>query len=520
MDILINQTQYNRLFINENRESKNLSKARDVVRQLKPNLNPMQVLNAIRTDIPASRENNCQFLPGVVRMYLQGQINDGATIGNLNKTLKILANAHANEYDQNLNNMSAQELIDRFKSAVRGDVEQKKAANAEREYSSNSQYKVVLIPDAETAAKYKDYVTWCVCHDERMYNSYTHEGMGVFYFLLKDGFQEVPKVEGSGCPLDEYGLSMVAVSINDDGSINTSTCRWNHDNGGNDTMFTDEQLSKMLGGDVYQILKPVGIEVLADNDQFKVFRKGNKTRLYNKKLDEYSDFVNGFARFQASYGGYDIGVVNLKGEIVVPAKYFSIGDYEPDGCFLAARYSPCIVTTDGRQIFNPDAKIDENTVEKITKATPAGTRVYTNTDNLKGLINIKLGKHIKPGTYNGIDYADSDGRFRVVKGKQCGLLNDDMTVALEVGNPYTWIDCCEILNDNPYRVVRYKDNSYNILDKNLNEVLPFKASYINDIPIDGRGFRLRTFDGRKGYFDNRDGHHVIDWSDRTTEELN
>ena len=94
-----------RSLLTEDRESKNMKRARNVVRQFRPNANAMDVITAIRNDIPNSRVNQCEYLPGVTRMYMNNEITDGETISKLNATLKLLGNAHANEYDNDLNGM-------------------------------------------------------------------------------------------------------------------------------------------------------------------------------------------------------------------------------------------------------------------------------------------------------------------------------------------------------------------------------------------------------------------------------
>ena len=96
-----------------------------------------------------------------------------------------------------------------------------------------------------------------------MYNSYTKDGLGLFYFCLKDGFQNVKEEIGEDCPLDEYGRSMIAISVNDDGSLNTSTCRWNHDNGGNDKIFKDaREVSEFFGVNFFETFKPRSVDEL------------------------------------------------------------------------------------------------------------------------------------------------------------------------------------------------------------------------------------------------------------------
>ena len=81
MVINISEAQFNKLFhtrqdsfLNENRESKNMKMARNVVREMNPSADPQEVITAIRNDIPNTRMLDCKFLLGVTRMYLNGEI--------------------------------------------------------------------------------------------------------------------------------------------------------------------------------------------------------------------------------------------------------------------------------------------------------------------------------------------------------------------------------------------------------------------------------------------------------------
>ena len=247
----------------ENRESKNMKIARNVIREMSPNSDPMQVLNAIRTDIPNSRLGQCKFLAGVCRMYFNNELTDGQTIRELNQSLKYIASdAHINEYDNNLNGENAETLIQRFsmnrQEDLNGDIEKVN----QNQYIKNNDYEIIKIGSFEEAEKYGEYTEWCVTHYEDMYNSYTGNGIGVFYFCLKKGFENLERVKGEGCPLDEYGLSMIAVSINLDGSLNTCTCRWNHDNGGNDNIMDTQEISNLLGVNFYSVFKPRKSELI------------------------------------------------------------------------------------------------------------------------------------------------------------------------------------------------------------------------------------------------------------------
>ena len=242
----------------ENRESKNINLAR---KYLKFNgyddINAQKILDSIRTDIPNSRLGQCKFLKGVVRFYLNNELNDGNTIHSLNKVLPYIASeAHINEYDNDLNGMGLNDIINRFSASIKQDSELSRQNSYSKQHIQNTDYKIVKIPDFNTASQYGEYTQWCVTHSSDMYDSYTNNGIGLFYFCLKNGFENIPKEKGENAPLDEYGLSMIAVSVDEDGEPNTITCRWNHDMNGNDHIMTKDELEELLGVNFYEVFKP------------------------------------------------------------------------------------------------------------------------------------------------------------------------------------------------------------------------------------------------------------------------
>ena len=238
------------------KQSKNISKARKTVETLRPGSNPQQIIDAIRHDIPNARLNNCKYLAGVTRMALNDELNDYETIGKLNQTLKLLATAHADEYDNNLNGITANELIERFRTESNVEYSNDVKAHNATQFVENTHYKIYRIDSFEEAKKFSPYTSWCVTKNENNYDAYTNNGYGLFYFCIRDDFKAVKAVPSEGCPLDDYGLSMIATSVDEDGKCNTITCRWNHGNGGNDNIMTPMQLSKLIGRNYYQVFKP------------------------------------------------------------------------------------------------------------------------------------------------------------------------------------------------------------------------------------------------------------------------
>lgn len=191
----------------------------------------------------------------------------GSEISSLKQTVLFLHNssdqALKSQYDGNLNGLNYTALMRQLTNA-------RKAFNkANRERLSSmvpanpSDYTVVAINSQEDAAKYASYTKWCITYLPNQYEKYTQGGRR-FYFCLKKGFENVPKQIGEGCPLDEYGLSMIAVLVSPEGEPDHITTRWNHENDGedNENLKTAEQLQKVTGLNFYNVFKPYTFEEL------------------------------------------------------------------------------------------------------------------------------------------------------------------------------------------------------------------------------------------------------------------
>ena len=278
------------IVLTEDAEGKNINRAEKWIKQNFPEyvgreltlpngdkktMSARDWVTQVRNDVPSSRlpktengKDSCKFLLGVTRLYFgfaKGTRQDEiqGKIGQLEKIMKILTASHANEYDNNLNGLSYSDLDNKFKGAIQKNLDNEINALKDQHFVRDTSYQIIPIPDFQTAKKYGKWTSWCVTHQKSMYDSYTKDSLGLFYFCLKDGFQKVKAVKGEGCPLDEYGKSMIAISVNDDGSLNTATCRWNHDNGGNDNIFKDaSEVSKFFGVNFFDTFKPRSVDEL------------------------------------------------------------------------------------------------------------------------------------------------------------------------------------------------------------------------------------------------------------------
>ena len=237
------------------------------------------------------------------------------------------------ELDSNLNNMTFDELKTMLNDRRKKYNEANKSKLSSKNVSSKD-YRVVPILSEEQAKRYGKYTSWCITHGS--YSSYAKNGSR-FYFCLKNGFENVKRETGDGCPLDDYGLSMVSVLVDMDGEPTIITTRWNHEHDGenNERLHTAEQVQEILGVNFYKTFKPYTKEELKElgivsfdeakerlesgEDPFNIFQNVHKINdgfskvqlndkmnlidkngklLFDKWFDWISDFNDGFSKVQ------------------------------------------------------------------------------------------------------------------------------------------------------------------------------------------------------------------------------
>ena len=282
--------------ITENAKNNNMKPARKYLEE-KLGLDNEQIMDffgKMQHDIPNVRMNNCKYFLGVTRMIMEKQLTNGESIIKLNSILKYINNDESlnASFDRNLNGLTFEKLSEQTTEGM------EQAYKSERErFSStdfgerNTSYSIVKINNFKEASEYGKYTSWCVAHDDEAFNNHTNNGICIFYFCLKDGFENVPEKIGEGCPLDEYGLSMIAVCVDENGECKTITCRWNHNNGGNDNVMSTEELSRLLGVNFYEVFKPSTLFKEKLDKALSLAKNGDFSG-----FDYISGFVNGIAK--------------------------------------------------------------------------------------------------------------------------------------------------------------------------------------------------------------------------------
>src|SRR5574344_672276 len=319
-----------------------------------------EIINSVRDSIPAlkNRVRGGKFTLACVRMFVDGEIRDEDTINKLNQIVRKIGETEYEKYDKDLNGFHAEELISKYMPAIEKEKDEQVSRLSSVHFSGNSDYEVVLIPDFNASSEYHKYNEWCLTYKPEMFDTYTQKGVNSLYFLLKKGFESVPREQGDGHPFDEYGVSMIAVTIEPEGYLHTCTVRWNHDIPSGfdaDHIMDAEKLSGIVGFNVFDKCKPSekgikylyrrknaqnmidagkplkeifdevkpltnGLTIVKMNDKYNVIN--NDRLMLTKWFDDVDDFNDGFARLKLN-GKYNF--IDTEGKLLSEQWFNDVG---------------------------------------------------------------------------------------------------------------------------------------------------------------------------------------------------
>ena len=339
--------------LTEGKQTKNRNAAKNYIMQELgySESGAMKFIGQLKVKIPSVRLQQEKFLLGVARLFIDGElrVNDDFKCTNFNQTLKLIASdAHVNEYDNNLNGMSADDLIKRFADVRVGELSKRKELMGGKQYHQNREYTIVPINSYEEAKKYSPYTEWCVTHYPGAYEGNTAGGTGRFYFCLQNGFENVPEKVGPNAPLDAYGLSMIAVCVTMEGEVKSITCRWNHKNGGSDNVMDDEQLSDLLGVNFYNVFKPYTREelhakgvILFDEVQPMLDNGVSPTDIF----EEIYDFYDGYAMVKLNRKW---NFINRNNKLLSDTWFHGVGNFSDGYAIVLLDYKGNFIDKNGK----------------------------------------------------------------------------------------------------------------------------------------------------------------------------
>jgi hypothetical protein len=445
----------------------------------------------LRNDITSLRDKQIgKFTLGVTRMYVDGELNDANTISDINATLKLLS-AHLNEYDRNLNGLSADELISKFKKVRENNVESEKREISKMKFGV-SEYEIIKIDSFSDAKKYYKYTNpssrWCLTHMENMYDSYTCGGINQIYFCLKNGFKKVKPIVEDGAPLDYYGLSMLSIIVNGDGELAYCTCRWNHDNGGNDNVMDAVEISKVVNVDFYEIFKP--------NTKWKDMVDNAKIRLANGEFPE--DIFDEVYDYREGYAGVVLNkkrnFINTNGELISDRWFDEVKPFE-DG------YAKVILNKK-RNIINTNGElISDRWFDDVYEFKNGYCRVKLN--DKWNFINTD-GEYVFDKWFDSNSNFDKNGYCEVKLNNKWNFININGEYLFD-----SWFDASRNFDTNGYTEVKLNDK-WNFI-KTDGEVLSDK--WFDDVRFFHGGYASVKLNN-KWNFINTDGEYVFDkWFD-------
>ena len=256
---------------------------------------PQKIINSVKHDFSQLEHSSrpaYKFLYGVCRMVTDNEFTNAEDIATMNNILKTISiEPHLSEYNDNLNDLSKEEIFRKFLPLIYKENKDTLNKLKHMKFDEPSDYEIVKIDNFQQASKFAKYTPWCVTQQARHFDSYSNDGFNQFYFCLKKGFEKVQK-NNIDAPLNEYGLSMISVCVDCNGMPLYITTRYNHDFDGenNENLCTPEQLVEILKVNYVDTFKPSkkGERMNKYNIETKLENGENINNLFDK-VTKYSD---------------------------------------------------------------------------------------------------------------------------------------------------------------------------------------------------------------------------------------
>ena len=315
-----------------------------------------------------------KYQQAIARLWIETLLTkDAEKEASFESDITSVIKSAVNGQDDNFNlsgkpmNQLLSEYNQQIKSANRETLDKIK----DNHYDSKTDYKIVEIHNFDEASEYYKYVDdldipWCVTQSSTQFSGYSAGGSRRIYFALKNGFDKLKKPNSitEDTPYDEYGMSMMFISIEESGMISNITSRWNHDvslpkkeskwheYGNSDTHYFEKDgeydtdlLSNMFGGNFYDIFKPKSFEELLkgfnisedtpddcsfyikrnSEDFFVIVSKETDKPLYDKIYKELGNFSDGFVTV---YRQDDkVNFIDKKGSFLSDEWFYGAGDF-------------------------------------------------------------------------------------------------------------------------------------------------------------------------------------------------
>ena len=270
------------------------------------------ILYSLRHTFGLMTNNDVKYLPFLAKIAFSDEVgfekrnNNGDQINTLQTIVQAIKKD--SELFTNLVNKGIETYSD-LVNIMTPYIQKKEQAELDninsKEYVLNTDYDIIEIHSYEQAHEIGEYSSlqgesYKLCYTQSQYTweQYTNHGNNRVFCLLKHGWKDMKPIDGENAPYDEYGLSMIFVFFNPKGKITTCNTRWNHEHSDGlhsgmsvDNSLTAEELSEIIGGNIYEVLGINSIEVTFNNAQ-SLLDKGYKPKeIFDKVFDFYDGYV-------------------------------------------------------------------------------------------------------------------------------------------------------------------------------------------------------------------------------------
>ena len=270
------------------------------------------LLYSLRHNFGLMTNNDVKYLPFIAKIAFSDEVgfekrnNNGEQLNTLRDIVQAL------KKDPELFNNLVNKGVDTYSELVEimtpylQAKEQEELNNINnKEYTHNTDYDIIEIHNYKEAHKIGEYSSLqdgrsnlCYTKSKSTWEQYTNNGNNRVFCLLKHGWNEMKPIAGENAPYDEYGLSMIFIFFNKMGKITTCNTRWNHEHSewlhsgmSVDNSLSAEELSEIIGGNIYEVLGINRLEVTFDNVQ-ELLDKGYKP---DDIFDYVGKFIDGYA---------------------------------------------------------------------------------------------------------------------------------------------------------------------------------------------------------------------------------
>ena len=189
------------------------------------------------------------------------------------KMLALMLEDKEIEYDKDLNGESFYSLYHRYAAKLEMEKNNQKALVRSLMLTPNQDYTIKRITNFQEMQAYypltPSHSPWCVAYSERKFDAFSANGTNRIYIVLHHNYKSINETAGSQrslsflqaidkepySPYDDYGLSMLLMVTNLEGSLIYCTSRWNHTFKHSSHDYLNEyEISMLTGRNFYKII--------------------------------------------------------------------------------------------------------------------------------------------------------------------------------------------------------------------------------------------------------------------------